>query len=228
MAVGAAVAASLLASHPAPSAAPGATGPATGTVAGQVAIVAKSSRRMVSAGAYPGRIVTLPAERDLPELSNVVVYVKAKPTAAAPARAVIRQVNEEFVPRVAAVTVGSVVEFPNDDLIFHNVFSLSKAAEFNLGRFPRGASKRQTFHKPGVVKVFCQLHSHMNALIRVFDHPYFAVPDKDGRFSIANVPAGEHQVVAWHERIGDVTTSVTIEPGRSSDLVFSLPLADAR
>jgi plastocyanin len=202
--------------------------PAAGAVTGQVHVIAKSSRRLISAGAYPGRVVGVPADHDPSELANVVVFVKAKATPSAPQHARLRQSREEFVPHLVAITAGSVVDFPNDDLIFHNVFSLSRVAVFDLGRYPRGTSRRWTFKSPGLVKVFCQLHSHMNALIRVFDHPYFAVPDNDGRFAIPGVPAGRYDVVAWHERAGEVTESAVIPAGGAAELAFSLPLTDKK
>ena len=76
------------------------------------------------------------------------------------------------------------------------------------------------------MKVYCHLHSHMSALIRVFDHPYFAIPDADGHFSIDGLAPGRHTVVAWHERVGEVTMSVSVEAGRQTPLRFSLPLTD--
>lgn len=200
----------------------------TGRVVGDVRVVTPTSRRMITAGAYPGRHVGLPAERVSSELDNVVVFVNAKTGPPAPMRVAIRQVDEEFVPHVIAVTTGSTVDFPNEDLIFHNVFSLSRSATFDLGRYPRGASKSRTFTRPGIVKVFCHLHSHMSALIRVFDHPHFTIPDRDGRFSLPNLVPGRYDVVAWHERVGEVTQSVAVTAGQSSTMSFSLPLTDAR
>lgn len=199
---------------------------ADASVTGVVRIVAKPSRRLTSAGAYPGRTVTVGAEHDVSELANVVVFVDARPTAAEAGRAAVRQADEEFVPHLVAITVGSTVDFPNDDLLFHNVFSLSRANTFDLGRFPRGQSKSRTFVRPGLVKVYCHLHSHMSALVRVFDHPYFAIPDADGQFTIGNLPPGRHEVVAWHERVGEVTESVAVEAGRQATVSFSLPFAD--
>lgn len=199
-----------------------------GGVAGVVRIVAKPSRRLASAGAYPGRTVSVGVEHDASELANVVVFVKAGATRTAPGRASIRQVDEEFVPHLVAITVGSVVDFPNDDLLFHNVFSLSRANTFDLGRYPRGQSKSRTFTRPGLVKVYCHLHSHMSALVRVFDHPYFAIPDAAGRFTISGLPAGPHEVVAWHERVGEVTEPVSVEAGRQAAVSFSLPFTDDR
>ena len=100
------------------------------------------------------------------------------------------QRNETFVPHVLAVTAGTVVDFPNSDRIYHNVFSLSKAARFDLGRYAAGHSKSVRFDQPGIVRVFCEIHSHMNAFILVFGHPFFAMTDADGRYRIDNVPPG--------------------------------------
>jgi plastocyanin len=198
-----------------------------GAVTGRVHVVAHSARRLATAGVYPGRIVGIQSERDTSELDNVVVFVNSSVRVDTPPRHVtIRQTNEEFVPHVVAVTAGSTVEFPNDDLIFHNVFSLSRAATFDLGRYPRNTSKGRTFTKPGVVKVFCHLHSHMSAIVRVFSHPYFASPDRSGRFTIPDVPAGRVEVTAWHERAGEVTHTATVEAGGKAELSFSLPLTD--
>ena len=200
---------------------------ATGSLTGRVHVVAHPARRLATAGAYPGRIVGVQGERETSELDNVVVFVSSAMRAdVTPQRVSIRQTNEEFIPHVVAVTTGSTVEFPNDDLIFHNVFSLSRAATFDLGRYPRNESKARTFTKPGVIKVFCHLHSHMSAIVRVFPHPFFAVPDREGRFTIPNVPAGRLEVAAWHERAGEVTHQATIESGAATELTFSLPLTD--
>src|SRR5262245_30031218 len=147
------------------------------------------------------------------ELRHVVVYLKDAPRTPTPVmRAEIRQRNENFVPRVVAVTVGSTVDFPNDDPIYHNVFSLSRTKTFDLGRFPKGKSRGEKFDKPGVVKVFCQIHSHMSATVMVFDHPWFALPDDEGTFDLQGVPPGMHSITAWHERLGDTTFQVRVEP----------------
>jgi len=200
---------------------------ATGVLTGRVHVVSHPARRLATAGVYPGRIVGIQTDRDTSELDNVVVFVDSTmQVESAPQRVSIRQTNEEFIPHVVAVTSGSTVEFPNDDLIFHNVFSLSRVATFDLGRYPRNASKGRTFTKPGVIKVFCHLHSHMSAIVRVFAHPYFTVPDRDGRFTIPNVPAGRLAVTAWHERAGEVTHQASLGAGGTTELTFSLPLTD--
>jgi len=175
--------------------------------------------------AYGSRkIAAQPAPQS--EVTNVVVYLKnaPKPPALTPMRASIRQQNETFVPHVVAITAGSTVEFPNGDPFFHDVFSLSRSGSFDLGSYPQGKSKSERFTRPGLIKVYCHLHSHMTASIMVFDHPWFTVPAADGSFTIDDVPAGTYTVTAWHERIGDSTQPVTVEAGRSVALQFALPI----
>lgn len=141
-------------------------------------------------------------------------------------RVAIRQQDESFTPRVVAVTVGSDVEFPNDDPIYHNVFSLARAKSFNLGRYPRGDTREVRFDKPGIVKVFCEIHSHMSATVMVFDHPWFAVPGEDGRFELPAIPPGDRQITAWHERLGDTTLRVRVESGQAVTTDFILPVPE--
>jgi plastocyanin len=197
-----------------------------GAVTGVVRIVTKPTRRLASAGAYPGRAVAVGVAHDGSELPNVVVFVKAPPTPSAPGRLAIRQVDEEFAPHLLAITAGSTVDFPNEDFLFHNVFSLSRLATFDLGRYPRGHSKSRTFDRAGLVKVYCHLHSHMSAIVRVFDHPFFTIPDAEGRFTIPGLAPGRHDVVAWHERVGEVRLPVVVEAGRHTPVSFSLPFTD--
>ena len=89
--------------------------------------------------------------------------------------------------------------FPNNDHTYHNVFSLSKTKTFDLGRYAVGRSKSVRFDRPGIVRVFCDIHSHMSAFILVFAHRYFAVSDTDGAYRLENVPPGTYTVVAWNE-----------------------------
>ena len=196
---------------------------APGSVRGRVSIgIPVTAKRATSTYSRSVPTVALAPES---ELRHVVVYVKDAPkTSVAPMRAEIHQRSENFVPRVVAVTVGSIVDFPNDDPIYHNVFSLSRTKTFDLGRFPKGKSRGERFDKAGVVKVFCQIHSHMSATVMVFDHPWFAIPDEQGTFDLSGVPAGVHQITAWHERLGDTTLQLRVEPGRPATLDFVLPV----
>jgi plastocyanin len=184
----------------------------------------KPAARPLSTASY-GWQVSAPASRSS-ELTNVLVWLKDPPAGAAlpPMRAELRQRGESFVPHTIAVTVGSVVSFPNDDPLFHNVFSLSRAGTFDLGRYPRGDSRQRQMTKAGIVKVFCHLHSHMNAIVAVFDHPWFAQVAADGSFAIDGVPPGQHVLVGWHERAGHTERSIAVEPGGTTRVDLLVPL----
>ena len=108
------------------------------------------------------------------------------------------QRDQRFVPHVLAITTGTTVDFPNGDVFYHNVFSLSKTARFDLGRYAVGSSKSVRFDRPGIVRVFCEIHSHMSAFVLVFAHHYFAVTDAEGRYHIDDVPPGTYTVVAHY------------------------------
>ena len=213
----------LLGSAPAP---PAAGQPQSGRLVGQVKLTQGSSARS-AVSAYESRSVA-PRAKPLPESRNVVIYFDGIAALAdvAAMKASIVQKDEQFVPHLVAVTTGSSVAFPNDDPFFHNVFSLSRGSTFNLGRYASGTTRSRTFTRPGIVKVFCELHSHMSAVVRVFDHPWFTVPDDRGAFAIAEVPAGEHTVVAWHERIGERRDRVTIRAGQATEVSFTLPVLE--
>jgi plastocyanin len=196
-----------------------------GPVGGRVVIGIPVSTKRPTSSAYPGRSVATASLAPISELRNVVVYLKDAPVRQLPpTRVEIRQRDESFVPRVVAVPVGSTVDFPNDDPIYHNVFSLSSAKNFNLGRFPQGKSKGVTFDKPGLVRVFCDIHSHMSATVLVFNHPWFAIPDEAGHFQLPEVPPGEREITAWHERLGDTTLRVKVDNGRAVTADFVLPV----
>ena len=167
-----------------------------------------------------------PAAHDLSSRLRSVVYLESAPRGAfeqsPPGHAVLDQRDEQFVPHVLAIMTGTTVDFPNSDRIYHNVFSLSKAARFDLGRYAVGHSKAVRFEQPGIVRVFCDIHSHMNAFILVFSHPFFAVTDEEGRYRIENVPPGAYGVVAWNEGVSSEPTATTVPDGGASELDFTL------
>src|SRR3954452_13290469 len=203
---------------------------ATGTISGRVTLTTRMRGAPISTNAYAPRAVTHQATPSAPEMRSVVLYLKdVRYKAPLPvARAQIRQEDESFSPRVVAITRGSTVEFPNFDPYFHNVFSLSGAATFDLGRYPDGQSRSKQFTKAGIVKVYCHIHSQMSATIVVLDHPYFTTPDVDGQFTIPNVPPGEYTLVGWHERVGEQTSRVTVEAGHVTAADVSLPVGEAQ
>ena len=198
----------------------------TGRVIGRVRLTTKVPGKPLPSSAYPRRTVGDHEAPVLPEIRNVVVYIKdiTYRGALPPKRAELRQVHETFIPHTVAITRGSSVDFPNGDPFFHNVFSLSRAANFNLGRYERGQNRSREFTKAGTVKVYCDIHSHMSATILVFDHPYFAIPDVDGSFELPAVPAGDYTIVGWHERVGERAERVRVEAGRAASIELTVPV----
>jgi plastocyanin len=141
------------------------------------------------------------ARPDTPDRRRSVVYLETAPQGAFEdhdrPHASLDQKNEAFFPYVLAISVGTTVDFPNRDRTYHNVFSLSKPQRFDLGRYAAGQSKSVRFDRPGVVRVFCDIHSHMSAFILVFAHRFFAITDEAGAYRIDNVPPGTYNLVVW-------------------------------
>jgi plastocyanin len=194
-----------------------------GTIRGRVDV------RRASVGAERRPTVSdlgAPIDRDPGERLRSVVYLETAPRGAfeqaEAGRAVLDQRNETFVPHILAITTGTTVDFPNSDRIYHNVFSLSKIARFDLGRYAVGRSKSVRFDRPGIVRVFCDIHSHMNAFILVFSHPFFGVADAAGRYHIDNVPPGTYNVIAWNEGVASDPKSIVVPEGAVTELDFTL------
>ncbi len=135
---------------------------------------------------------------------------------------VIRQVNKTFTPAVSAVLRGTEVQFPNDDMIFHNVFSLSRTQRFDLGLYKSGSSKSILLRRTGIIDVYCNIHPDMAAKILVLDNPYFAITDAEGHFTIADVPPGTYPYVAWLARGEAVHGQITITPGATTQVPVTL------
>ena len=167
-----------------------------------------------------------PAGRDVPNLLRSVVYLESAPRSAFETseggRAVMDQRNETFVPHVLAITTGTTVDFPNSDKFYHNVFSLSKVRPFDLGRYAAGNSRPVRFDRPGIVRVFCDIHSHMSAFILVFSHPFFAMTDAEGRYRIENVPPGSYGVIAWNEGTSSEARPISVADGGVAELDFTV------
>jgi plastocyanin len=176
--------------HGAPSTAPG-----TGTITGTITV----KGRKTSAGVLvyvAGVWGTLPAPRD---------------------HAVVRQREKQFDPPVTIVVRGTTVDFPNEDKVFHNVFSVSRPARFDLGLYKSGTMKSVEMQRAGTVDVYCNIHPEMVAKVKVLDNAYYATTDDRGRFRIAGVPAGDVPVVAWLPTGDQVTATVTVTAGQTVD-----------
>jgi plastocyanin len=156
-------------------------------------------------------------------LSNAVVWLEAPnaPVAPSTGRVVLDQRDLSFYPHVLAVRVGTTVDFPNDDRVFHNVFSFRDGKRFDLGMYPVGTMRRVTFDHAGVSRLFCNIHPNMAAYIVAVDTPYFATTDRSGAFAMPDVPAGSYTFGAW--RPGGETLSGTFIAGTGATLDVRWP-----
>ncbi len=165
----------------------------------------------VSAGSVTGTVSVLEKDgRKASDLSDVVVWVEGVKVKPKPATVRVAMRAKSFTPHVAVVAVGGAVEFPNEDPLFHNAFSVSGENRFDLELYKRPKSGSWTAVAPGIVRVFCNIHPQMSAIVVVRDNPYFAKANADGSFVIEGVPAGKYALKAWHERGGEGTIDVSV------------------
>jgi len=154
------------------------------------------------------------------------VYIDAAPREAfdpLPAGHVrLNQRNQTFEPHLLAITVGTAVDFPNDDPMFHNVMSLARGNAFDLGRYPKGRSRAVRFDTPGIVPVVCDIHAHMSAYILVFSHRFFTITDADGRYAIPNLPSGTYTLKVWSELGTADAKRITVIDGTTIDADFQV------
>ena len=178
-----------------------------------------------------GPVVELGKDADTDPLADerarVVIWVEGHSIGANPgssAAAAMRQINRRFDPDIVVIPMGGSVTFPNMDPIFHNVFSLSKPKSFDLGNYPRGDTRTVLFPNPGIVFVNCRLHPNMAGVVVVAPNQWFAKADRDGQYSIADVPPGTYSLVAWHKKTGYIRREVRVSDDRDSVVDFLVPL----
>lgn len=205
------------------------TGQIAGTVEISSALAARRAKFRIYGDARAAVAPRIPPNELASELRNVVVYLQADPTIAPTPGpdtllGIMSQTGERFDPHVLPVLQGTRVEFPNYDDVYHNVFSLSRARTFDLGRYPKGATKSVTFMKPGIVQVFCHIHADMSGVVVVLPNRFYAVPDSAGRYTLSDVPPGEYTMVGWHERTKPVQHRVRVTAGGTTRVNFKLPL----
>jgi plastocyanin len=161
------------------------------------------------------------------ERARVVIYVEGPDPDGATSTSItaaMQQQNRRFIPELLVIPVGATVSFPNLDPIFHNVFSLSKAKLFDLGNYPKDQTRTVTFSKPGIEFVNCHLHPNMSAAIVITPNRWRTIADRDGRFTLRDVPVGPHTIVAWHKAAGFVKQTATVIPNRGASTEFFIPL----
>ena len=169
----------------------------------------------VDAGAVTGIVRTVASKGVVP--ATAVVYAEPIDAVALrmPRRVTLGQKNKTFQPRVLAVPVGSTVEFPNNDIIYHNVFSLSGPQPFDLGLYRAGESRSRTFTGPSIYQVFCNIHPQMTAVIVVAPSGFTTVASSDGRYTL-DLPPGRYRVTAVSERASPVSAEITSTEGATA------------
>jgi plastocyanin len=198
-----------------------ATSAGAGNITGRVHAEGKAGAAQdAQCGLYDSKALKFAEKVDYDSMRDFVVYIEGpvgtnRPAAPEKALQVVttRKISQKkatFSPHVLPVLVGTTVEWPNYDDIFHNVFSCSDAKQFDLGFYKDPVIKSVTFDKPGRVDVFCSIHASMNCIILVLENPYFAATDGKGAYTIANVPAGTYKLKAWHERLPSQVLEITV------------------
>jgi hypothetical protein len=137
----------------------------------------------------------------------------------------IAQKGAVFTPHILPIVAGTTVEWPNNDDIFHNVFSISDAKQFDLDLYKGNPpEKRVTFDKPGKVDVYCSIHANMHCIVLVMENPYFAMTDSEGKYTITNVPPGTYKLKAWHERLPPEERQIIVPTNGTAHADFVLTI----
>jgi plastocyanin len=199
-----------------------------GDLNGHITITKTLTRKRVSLPAYDAVRFTPEAKQNdgaVDEFGRVVVWLEGDHLPAAePASASLAQHYQRFDPEIVVVPVGSTVSFPNQDPIFHNVFSLSHTKSFDLGYYPQGHSRSVEFKQAGVVQVYCHLHANMYGAIVVVPSRMYARPGQDGQFTIAGISAGTYELVAWHASAGFFRKKVHVTESGVTAENFVIPV----
>jgi plastocyanin len=209
---------------------PSRAGSITGTVRGVPP--AGAPPQAEGGGAYESRRYKYVEKIDYASLHDFIVHIDQPMNEVVPEsqrQQIVKttQKDANFEPHVLPVVVGTTVRWPNEDDIFHNVFSTSDAKEFDLGYYKKEKTPDVLFDKVGRVDVFCAIHTKMHCIILVLPNPYFAAVDDKGRFTIRNIPAGTYKVRAWHERLPSQTKEIVVPADGDVKVDFALGLGQS-
>jgi plastocyanin len=197
---------------------------------GKLTLTTKSKKQRVSRGntyrnRVKGDVLTDELQLNESEFSDVIISLRPSnftPEIHPTKNAKVFQKNKAFSPKLIAVTVGSTVQFVNQDDFYHNVFSLTPKTRFNIGRRPAGSSNGAKIKKIGAVKVFCDIHPQMKATIISLDTPYFVKASEDGKYSIANLPNGKYQIEIYISEYKSTFQTIELKNGQTvvQDLIL--------
>jgi plastocyanin len=195
-----------------------------GTVKGKVSVLPRKNIPKRVAVRYPGKHSQKPGELEpIPAVVLVMGPVPGFPPPTPPATPKIVQEDFKFQPPLLVVPVNTTVEFPNQDLEFHNVFSYSKTKRFDLGRYPQGETRSVLFDKPGIGKIYCEIHEWMRAVIVVVENPFYAAADENGYFEIKNIPGGTYKFLIWKIDHKQAIKEVNVPDKGTVELNVTLP-----
>jgi plastocyanin len=169
-----------------------------------------------------GKVELVGAQGEKTPAAGAVVWIPGLPRARPGPTPTMSSSQKRFTPHVIAVAQGATVTFPNVDKVFHNVFSRTAGSEFDLGLYRNGASRSVRFNKPGLVRVYCNIHPDMAGYVRVLDDAAFTTTDETGSFRLTGLPAGPRVVHVWDEKGGEKQFPVELEPGRRRTLNMAL------
>jgi plastocyanin len=203
----------------------------TAMVHGRVEVMDAAGKSRKRHGTIPGTVVWLTAVTPAEGGSDASLAASAPPGSTPAASGQIPQMvqrNKSFQPRILVVPAGSMVEFPNHDPFFHNVFSLFEGKRFDLGLYEAGTSRTVRFDRPGISYIFCNIHPEMNAVVITIATPLYAISTPDGQLSLAGVPYGRYRLHVWSEGMGPENAQppvreVTIGANSSSLGVIRVP-----
>ena len=188
-----------------------------------IATLANDARSKPANGTVKGAITVTVKGKAKTDNKGVIVYLENVPGTPAKAKnAVVRQREKQFDPPLTIVVKGTTVDFPNEDKIFHNVFSVSRPARFDLGLYKSGTAKSVEMKRAGTVDVYCNIHPEMVAKVKVLDNAYYTITGSDGAFKIDNVPAGEYPIVAWLPTGDEAKGSVVVKAGEAAEVKLTL------
>ncbi len=183
------------------------------------------------------KVIDSDPKTESPHAENVVVWLNpigahtpSRPFPNHPLR--LTQHNKSFEPHLLVVPVGAVVQFPNRDPFFHNVFSLFEGKRFDLGLYEAGTTRNVSFDRPGVSYIFCNIHAEMSAVVIALDTPYFGISDRKGEVVIPQVPAGRYTLRAWYETalpetLNAMTREISVTESSSTLGVLEIPASPA-